>query len=224
MNKSKWLIFQTSHLTNEIIEKLLEFHFDSKRRKGFELINQEQEIIHCNYIEENRVKETIADPFGHTSEVETVRYLLTQFRLHKKENSSVQLFLEVLSPPRSIRSLIDALVEALGKITISEIKLSVIDIYKIIKLDSPRAKIIKLKASGIALPNQSELKIEINSIGDAFNDYQEFFPNTKGKIDKIRIESPFLKARGFFEINSNGLCAFDESAETIVRSLILSVV
>lgn len=220
MAKSRWLTLSTDISQREALSLLSRSSFSEDLGQGFEPISRSNNFIHCRFIERTVTKESSTNPFGETHEWETIRYTSTTFRLHKKCN--VGYLIEISNPPRTVRPLISALGETLGRITISEMHWPILDAYKTIKSRSPRARITKIKANGIKLSDTSSSKVEVTSSIDALNDFRSAFKKSDKYIERIRIENPFIEITDPLEISVNGACVFDESTDEQVRSLILN--
>jgi hypothetical protein len=222
MLKSKWLILKTELQLKLILKAFSKNQYESSKGVGFELVSYSEAAIQARFIEKLVVVEEISDPFGAITELETVRYVTTAFRLHFRPNEKGAYFLEISAPPRSLRTLVMAFQEAFDGVTIDEVSWSILKLFNSIKRGSPRARIVRLRAVGVSIPAASEARLEITSPTDAYADYREMFPRALGNIDRIRIERPFSDVEGPLELSVNGLCSFDESADDIVRSLILN--
>lgn len=223
MSKHKWLTFACEMMPVKLAQALLARSFDSETGHGFRVISRSKEVISSTFIERIVTQEKIVDPFGVITELETVRYSSIKFRLHFRTSNDLQYLLEVNDPPRSIRSLIMELSDALDGVTVGEVTLPLIKIYSKISNQSPRARIVKLKASGIKISNSSEMRVEVNSSIDAYADFEAFFSKSVAKVEKIKIERPFFDLVGSLEIGANGSCSFDDEAEEHIRSLVLGI-
>ena len=117
--------------------------------------------------------------------------------------------------------MLNLLQEVLGNIFVEDVSISLLDFFNSIKKDSPRAKIIKIKASSIKISKNSQMRVEVDSIDDAYYDFVKFIEFNDYKIDKIKIENPFSKSTAPIEIGANGFLNIDESSVDEIRSLIL---
>ncbi len=221
MTKSKWLLLEADLTLKQIFRALLRDSYNAEKGKGFEPLSKSHEHMRWRYIERVETKENVVDPFGNISEIQTIRYNIVKLRIYRFDANDSTYSLEIEEPARTTRPLIDALARALGHISIDEFRWPLLVFFTKLKAASPKAKIKKIKACGIPISESSVGKLEITSSGDAFTDFIKMFPAERNRIDKIRIDSPFIDAQGFLEISSNGLCTFDESSEDAVRKLIL---
>ncbi|MFI8616203.1 hypothetical protein ACIGHN_11910 [Acidovorax sp. NPDC077693] len=223
MAKSKWLFLDVDSSLSQINAALSLAKFDLEIGRGFEPLSRSTKALNYRFIEKTIEIERVADPFGEVNEIQTVRYAMTRFEIHRRLSSPGSYLLEIENPPRTVRSMIGALAAALGHITVYEVEWSVLDFYFRIKHESPRAKIVKLKASKIPISDSSAMKVEISSVKDAFADYLHKFPGSEGRIDKIRVDRPFMDVAGFLEVGANGLCIFDDEVGDRVKGMILSI-
>lgn len=223
MGKHKWLLLECDKTPELVVKALLAHGFQTELGRGFRATAKVSGFVSSSYVEKVMKVERIVDPFGSESEVETTRYVAINFRLHFRENNERTFLLEVVRPPRSIRTMLSELSEVMGRIAVSEINLPLIEIFKELRLDSPRARIVKLKASRLGISMASVAKVEVSSSVDAYRDYSSFFGESKGFVEKIKIERPFIDSNGALEIGVNGLCSFDEKVEDLVRELVLKI-
>lgn len=225
MSKHKWIWLQCDHSVGKVASILLKNSFDSLAGNGFRLSQKSKDEVNSTFIERIITHEKIIDPFGAQSDLETVRYQSTRFRLHARTRAEDEYnyLLEVENPPRSVRSLVAALSYSLGGVTIGEVALPVLTIYAELKKRSPRSKIVRLEARDISISDTTSIRLEVNSSTDAFEDFRKLFQGAEGKIEKVRIERPFSGSDGIFELSSTGVCLFDEVVEEEVRKLILDM-
>lgn len=221
MAKIKWLLLESDFSLNRLIKKLLDHPFSLEAGFGFRVISKSSTQVVASFIERITTIERITDPYGETSEFETTRYTSIRFKLIKRYDEAKFLF-EIYNPPRSIRPLTLGLGNILGSITVSEVVIPIMEIYSIMKSSSPRARIARLKASGISISVSSIIRVEVNSSEDAFHEFKNYFPKHGDSVEKIRVERPFPGDTGIFEVSANGLVSFEESSEELVRDLILA--
>ncbi|MGM9489610.1 hypothetical protein [Ideonella sp. YS5] len=220
MHKSKWLYFDGARSQRALISALRQCAFDADSGRGFEVIYRSGDRLRSKFIERIATREAVTDPFGFTTEFETVRYATTVFDLHMVINLPYQYVLEVGLPPRSLRPLIAALESALDQVTVKEADLALLHVFGELKKSSPAAKVTRIKASQLRLTAESEAKVELVSIKDAHKDFVKAF-GTAAKIDKLRIENAFGTGVGITEIARNGLVGHDPSVDDEVRSFML---
>lgn len=222
MHKSKWLYFDGARSQRSLISALRQCAFDADTGRGFDVIYRSGNRLRSKFIERISTIESITDPFGVTTEFETVRYATTVFDLHMVTDLPYQYVLEVGLPPRSLRPLIAALESVLDQVTVKEVDLALLHVFGELKKSSPMAKVTRLKASQLRLTPDSEAKVELVSIKDAHRDFVKTFGSAAAKIDKLRIENAFGSARGLTEIARNGLVIHDPSVEDGVRLFMLN--
>lgn len=223
MSKLKWLWLECNDTVAKVTNAILGQTFDLETGRGFIKVSKSKESISGVFIERTISREHTVDPFGATSEMETVRYQSTQIKVYIGFEQSGFL-LEVIDPPRSIKTLVTELANILNQLTVKELAFPILKIYERLKKKSPRARITRLIARGLAISQASEIKVEVHSSEDAFQDFNLKFPEAVERVEKIRIERAFSHGTGPLEISANGLCLFDESLEEEVRALILDMV
>jgi hypothetical protein len=222
MHKSKWLYFDAGRSQRSLVSALRQSAFDSESGRGFEVIHRDGGQVRSKFIERIATREQITDPFGVTTELETVRYSTTVFQLHAIGNLPYGYVLEVSLPPRSLRQLIAALEDALEQVAVKEVDLSLLDVFSEMKKSSREARVTRIKASQLRLTADSEAKVEFLSLKDAYKDFVKAFGNPAAMIDKIRIDRPFNGTAAPIEIARNGLVGHDDSSEDEVREFMLT--
>jgi hypothetical protein len=222
MHKSKWLYFDGAHSQRSLISALRQYTFDVDAGRGFDVIYLSGNRLRLKFIERIATIESITDPFGVTSEFETIRYATTVLDLHLVTGLPYKYVLEVGSPPRSLRPLIIALESVLDQVTIKEVDLALLHVFGELKKSWPTAKVARLKASQLRLTTDSEAKVELVSIKDAHRDFVKAFGSAVAKIDKLKIENAFGSVKGHAEIARNGLVSHDSSVEDDARLFMLS--
>lgn len=221
MRKSKWVSVDSDVSLKKVLPLLLRSPFDMEQGKGFEVLSRDQQCLQAKFIERCASAEEITDPFGVTTQVETIRYSTIRFQIHEIGQSDGRFLLEVAMPPRSLRSLAFALDAVLGGVRVSDIDLPLLQVFARIKHKSPKAKLVRIKASNLRVTDDSIAKVEFLSEVDAYRDFVAVFGKPSALIEKLRIERPFGDLEGFFEVSRNAVIAHDESADDDVRAFLL---
>lgn len=221
MIKCKWLRIESSLPPSKAMKAVLNRTYTNDVDRGFLALTRIRQSVAAKYTERTIVQESSVDPYGEVSESDAVRYSIISFRLHFCEPFDGNYVLEVFQPPRTLRHLLQELSDTLDGIVVHEPNIQLLNVYTDLKIKSFKAKIVRLKAAGIAISATSELKAEVLSSTDAYNDLISKFEKSKLKLEKIRIENPFPTTSGPLELSSNGLCCFDERVDEEVRSLLL---
>ena len=221
MIKCKWLRLQSSLPPSKVMKAVLNRTFSNDADQGFLALAKIDQSIFAKYTERTVIRENLVNPYGEVSESESVKYSIISFRLHYSDPFDENYVLEVLHPPRTLRPLLRELSDALDGIVVHEPKIQLLSVFTELKNNSFKAKIVRLKASGIEISPTSELKAEVLSSSDAYSDLISRFDESRLKLEKIRIENPFPTTSGPLELSVNGLCSFDERIEENVRSLLL---
>lgn len=196
--------------------------YSDDRGWGFNFLERTSQTISAYYIEKFVSKETIKDPFGDTSEIETIRYTNILFQLSHAISAPSEMVLEVASPPRSIRTLIQALSYCSDRIFASDVNIPLLSVYKELSKQSREARIVRIRATKVPISINSIAKVEISSSNDAYVDYLNAFEDTEKFIDKIEIDKPYGPSSGTLELSRSGLICCDEDSISRTRDLILS--
>lgn len=215
--KSKWYFLKCSKELMDIKDALSSYDFESDGDRGFRIEYGVSDVIKGRYIEKVVDNEIFNDPYGAESQVELIRYLNINFLIHKDELGRGRYLLEIVDPPRSIKCFIQLISELLDRITVEVINIRILDFYKTIYNESPRAKIVRIKASGINISTNSQMKVDIVSSGDALGDCISFFGVDKFNLEKIKIEKPFKGFESAIEVTNKGGFVFGEDLVTVGR-------
>jgi hypothetical protein len=221
MHRAKWLLFDGGGGHKALLTALRQNPFDPDSGRGFEITFRDARRLRCKFVERVVSTEEVTDPFGNTTHFEAVRYSTTLFQLHLLEDASYAYLLEVLLPPRSLRQLITALDNILEGVTVQEVELALFRMYAVLRSGSPTARITRIKASRLKLTADSEARVELLSVRDAYKDFGKAFGDPGAQLDKVKIERPFGVSSQVLEVSRNGLVAHDESLDDQVRSFVL---
>lgn len=219
MTKHKWKKFSCELKHEDLFRRINLRKFDNNI--GFRVNEFGHDFLYATFIEKIVDVIKVTDPFGVVEENKTIRYCSFDFHLYLLDEFNSIYLLEIIEPPRTVRSMLNLLQEVLGNIFVEDVSISLLDFFNSIKKDSPRAKIIKIKASSIKISKNSQMRVEVDSIDDAYYDFVKFIEFNDYKIDKIKIENPFSKSTAPIEIGANGFLNIDESSVDEIRSLIL---
>lgn len=219
MAKHKWKKFSCDLKHKDLFKRINSRKFENNI--GFRVNEFGNDFLHATFIEKIVDLIKVTDPFGGVEENQTIRYCSFDFYLYLLDEFKSIYLLEVIEPPRAIRSMLNLLQEILGNISVEDVSIPLLDFFNSIKKYSPRAKIIKIKASSIKISKNSQMRVEVDSIDDAYHDFTKFIELHEYKIDRIKIENPFSKSTAPIEIGANGFLNIDESSVDEIRRLIL---
>lgn len=222
MAKIKLVKLEIDGSPRSLATEIKHHKYVEERGWGFNFLERTPRAITAKYIERLVSKETINDPYGDTKEIETIRYISTRFQLTSANNDPSGLILEVTSPPRSIRTLLQALSYCSDRVFASEVRIPLLLIYKELSAESTEARITRIRASKVPISRNSLAKVDINSNEDAYIDYLRTFNKTEEFIDKIEIDKPYGINSETLEITRTGLICCDEDGVQRTRDLILS--
>lgn len=220
MTKHKWKKFSCKLNHKDLFLRINARKFENDI--GFRINHFDQEYISVKFIEKIVDVIKVVDPFGMVEESKTIRYCSFDFNLYLSDKNDSTYLLEIIEPPRTIRSMLNLLHEVLGDISVEDISISLLDFFRSIKKNSPRAKIIRIKASSINISKNSQMRVEVDSIDDAYHDFNKFIQGNDYKVEKIKIENPFSKLTKPIEICANGFINMDESVVDEIRNILLT--
>lgn len=210
MNKAKWLRIEVACTHKKLVDLVRLAQFNDRVGYGFDLSFRDKEKIFLRFIEKTASIEVITDPYGVSTSVETTRYSSIQFQLYVfSAGDTTRYFMEVNSPPRSLRSLVAALASTAPSVTVSEINIPVMDAFAVLRRSSITARLTRIKASQLKLTDDSVAKIDVVSTKNASADLKRFFPSNELTVDKIRVDRPFGSLAHAVELTRTGLISVD---------------
>lgn len=209
MHRIKWLLLEADLPHKSLIAEILSCPFEDERNFGFNLLDRDAASLRARFIEKISTVEMMVTPFGESSRIETTRYSSTEFHLFLLDKKNQIYLMEVNSPPRSLRSLIDGLAAVAGRTIVSEVQIPLLEIYRVIRGLSSAARVIRVKASQIQLTPNSVARVDVISTKDAALDLQTAFGDSTS-MDRIKIERPFGPLMHSIEISKNGLAIVDD--------------
>ncbi|MDP3457427.1 hypothetical protein [Methyloversatilis sp.] len=224
MHRSKWLCLSTSCNHKSVTEQIRSNRYNTEENRGFDISFRDSLKIGATFIEKTIEREIVIDPFGESTSIETTRYLSTSFHLHLLESKQdTRYALEILSPRKSIRSLIFTLSDVLRGAVVDEIKIPLIAAFNKIKKSSPDARIRRIKASSIKISEKSIASIDITSIEEADNDFFRAFGESDSIIERIWVTAPFDTYPHQFELSRSGNSTVDDFYKEKASDFILSL-
>ncbi|WP_186110683.1 hypothetical protein [Burkholderia gladioli] len=216
MNKTKWLKIEVECTHKKLVDLVRLAQFSERIGYGFNLLFRDERNVGLRFIEKIASVEVITDPYGVSTSVETTRYLSIRFQLYVfSAGDATRYFMEVNSPPRSLRTLVAALANTVPGVMVSEVDIPVLDAFAVLRKSSITARLTRIKASQLKLTEDSVATIEVVSVKNAAADLKRFFPSNDVTVDKIRVDRPFGTSAHAIELTRSGLISADvEYAET----------
>jgi hypothetical protein len=225
MNKTKWLKIEVECTHKKLVDLVRLSQFDERVGYGFDLSFRDGKKVGLRFIEKIASVEVITDPYGVSTSVETTRYSSIQLQLYVfSAGDTTRYFMEVNSPPRSLRTLVAALANTAPGVTVSEVDIPVSGVFAVLRRSSIMARLTRIKASQLKLTEDSVAKVDVVSTKNAAADLKRFFPSNDVIVDKIRVDRPFGSLAHAVELTRTGLISVDapftETASQFVLDLL----
>lgn len=221
MLRSKWLRFNCALDFKSLLSAIQRRQFDSSDGLGFELVSRGASNLKARFIERLLTIESVTDPYGVVTELMTTRYNTISFQLHFCPAGSFKYVLEITSPPRSVRPLVTALDSLSNGVTVGELDLNLLDVYRKLRIESKSVRIARLKVSKLRLTPDSEAKVDFTSLHDAYTDFTKVFGGIAVEVEKLKFERPFGNKAHCMEANRSGLFSVDEEFDDRLRDFLL---
>ncbi|QTO47433.1 hypothetical protein [Burkholderia latens] len=223
MHRAKWFKIEVDCAHKELVASIRAAQFDGDVGYGFDLSFRDESQIRARFIEKIATIETVTDPYGVSTDIETTRYSSVNFKLHSFLKSGGIYFMEISSPPRSIRTFISALSDIANGVMVSEVDVPVLEVFGNFRKNSASARLTRIKASQLKLTAESVARIDVTSIKNAASDLRRIFGDGDMSVDKIRVERPFGPATHAIELSRNGLVAVDDAFEDVASDFMLDL-
>ena len=203
--KSRWLKIDTEYSESEIFELISAYNYTQDSLSGFINVNYIQNIIEARFVEKISIIQYITDPFGNETEQVINSYNHIDFRFIDNN------YIEILSPPRSIKNLTKFLSKIFNHgLFISALKIDLKEALKksISSLDGIIVQ--KAKVSGLKIGKKGLASVEVKSISDALDDLHYFSKDSEYMLDKVSGIAILDTEKFEFEIIKQGLLSCDE--------------
>ena len=224
MNKTKWLRLEVECTHKKLVDLTRLAQFDDQVGYGFDLSFRDGKKLSLRFFEKIASIEVVTDPYGVSTNVETTRYSSIQFHLHVfSVGDATRYFMEVNSPPRSLRTLVGALADTAPGVTVSEVDIPVLEVFSVLRKSSISAHLTRIKASQLRLTEDSVAKVDVVSSKNAAADLKRFFPNSEVTVDKIRVDRPFGSLAHAIELTRTGLISVDTSYTETASQFVLGL-
>lgn len=225
MLKAKWFSFKTDLTHKGFLSTLQSTPYDEARGWGFDISTRGPKSATVRFIERVPFSEEITNPYGEKTTVSGARYqtAVCKFFSATKAERRTPYIVQVLSPPRSLRTLIASLASTAGNFEAAEIEIPMQDVASRILHNSVTGKISRIKLSQFNISPYTQAKLDIISIKDAAVDFASNFDITKVVVEKIRIENAFGPRPHCIEFSRTGSIACDEDYFDQLEAIFLSL-
>lgn len=210
MTKFKLLELTAEQPILRIAELLNERQFLRGRATGVELTDVQKTCIRGKFIEEIIANEVVIDPFGEEILNSVRRYSIFDFLIIPLKKN--RFLIRINNPPRSLKSFISILSDALGfGFTVVALEIDILAMIQHLRaLSSTRCCTIKkVRMANIYLSESSLAKIEVASKGDAYHDLQERINITDAMLERATVELKEGSVTSEVEFISKGIIAGD---------------
>jgi hypothetical protein len=215
--KSRWLKIDTEYNKRKIFEIISTNTYTQESLAGFIDINHFENYIEATFVEQVTITQHIVDPFGNETEQQINSYNHVVFRVIGKD------FIEVISPPRSIKSFTQFLTKIFKhELFISALK---IDLRTVLNnassaVDSMMVK--KAKVSGLKIGEKGLASVEIKSVSDALEDLYDFSRGSNYILDKVCGVITMDSEKFEFEISKLGYLSCHEDLHHLMVDILVT--
>ena len=213
MTRLKWFELLTNVQLPDISIALQERRFRRQGSScGFELIETSNDKLSARFIQEEKLTETVVDPFGEEISTSFIRYSHFLFSIVRGRE---YLLLRVHSGPRSLRVFISELSSALnGDIALSEISVNV-EAFVAMLRNIPGVRKLKVTQAvfyDVPITESSTGRVLIASQRNAIEDFKERLSG--GRLDRVSISVHFQDLLVLpIEVGSKGSLKIDPQWE-----------
>lgn len=203
MLKAKIVSLRIGKSLDGLVEALSHYYYSSEQGKGFELFEYDKSSLKAKFVKKVIYSELVVDPYGDESEVETIRFEECVFSIFPHDDC---FFLVVYNPPRTLKSLISSLSDAIR--TGVYVRTIDVDISGFLSALGESAElevdsIDRLQAKKIVVNESSRADVVFTSAKNAFEDAVAFLKNKEFFIGKVRIQLHTGYRRGRMEVSSS---------------------
>lgn len=187
MIKAKWLYSELPISINQLARLMKGHQYNESTGSGFLLSTSYSNRLIGKYIEKVVQISVIEDPFGVTSEVESISYYTCNFDWILDSN-----YLLIMEPPRSLRKFVNKLHDLTGLgLVISELNVCPKDWLLAIEKQADTTQVLQISAFGIKSSQTSTAKISVKGSSDVREAFSSIISNRRYLIDSIMFESNF---------------------------------
>lgn len=202
MIKAKWLNCELPISLHQLAKLMKGYQYTDNSGNGFLLSTATGTKLVGRYIEKIIKKTVIEDPFGQSSEVESISYYVCYFDWRADSN-----YMYVIDPPRSLRKFINALHDLTGLgLVMSELNVSPKLWLELIESDAMSVKILQISTYGIKVSKDAIAKIIVTGKSDVKPAFLDIMPNKKYLIDSVKFTADFDDLSVVGELTKSGMC------------------
>lgn len=211
MIKTKWFELSTQGTLEALATLLSQHEFRRGATSGLELISVNRKQIEGKFIEEIVGTELSLDPYGEEVRNEVHRFSIFPFVIYRAGRGI--FLLRVSSPPRSLRSFVQFLADAVGfGLVVSPITVDVRRFVEAVRelRGVHLVRIKKVRVGGIRLSGNSLGRIEVVSANDAYTELLDTLDVRDAVVEKAVIDFYVEGASWSAEISTTGTLTVEE--------------
>jgi hypothetical protein len=189
---------------------------------GFVDVYIEDNQLKGSYAETKTITRVVTDPFGVSQEFDFIDYSYVSFLIQKF--GPRRFVLTILSPPQSVKSLIDkfsAIIQ--GGIVVLSKDLNLNKLYSLL-LDTnelSNLRVDRLRVGNFSISDTAKASMEIVSRKSAFDEIDSVVCNRTFTVDKIKGRGLYRESSFTFELVKTGLGSVTEEVFPLIRALII---
>jgi|GEM_PF-3043978 len=223
MERYKWFEIGTGQTYEATVSALRACYFDADNGYGFRLEEPGSHLSEFSFIQESAEVEEYTDPFGEPVVYEIKRYIEISFAVILDAENT--LYLRVLNPPRSVKSVKDAFASVFGyRFYIAQVNLDIVYFMESVARLNGRVgfQVTRLKVTGLSIGEKSLGSLVVASTTNAIEDFKKSFPNSNHTIERLKFSLIMEGTRQEFEISSSGLLVVSHELSELVASAVHS--
>jgi hypothetical protein len=203
-----------SVLSNNFYEKLL--------GSGFVDVYIEDNELKGSFAETKTITRVVTDPFGISQEFDFIDYSYVNFSIQKVFPG--RYVLTILSPPQSVKSLIDKFSAIIpGGIVVLSKDLNLNKLY-VLLLDAEglsNLRVDRLRVGNFSISDTAKASMEIVSRKSAFDEIESVVRNRAFTVDKIKGRGLYRESSFTFELVKTGLGSVTEEVLPLIKTLLI---
>ncbi|MFC3282635.1 hypothetical protein [Litchfieldella rifensis] len=204
MKTIRWLRVKWPLPLLEVSKKLIANQYNEDVGRGFILASSGKNRIAGKFVERITEKAFIIDPFGNETESYSTTYYVAKFSF-----DSSSCFLELESPPRSIRKLASELHSMVGLgLELSDIKVDPLKWLQEIEASHTPLLVKNISSSAITVPKNGLAKISVSGKKDIRDEFSKVVGKRKRVIDLVKFSGDFNQCSISAEITKTGFIKY----------------
>lgn len=211
--KTKWINFVVELELEEISQHLSNHPFSHEIDYGFEVFFIDENRVEASYHEKVSFLEKFTLPDGSIFESEQIKIINFDFKVIK--NIKNRFLLEVLSPPRSLKSFIDKFEKSVGvPVFVSLVEINIRKLISYLKENSSvnSLNITNLSVPNVKIDNYNFADIELKSQKNILQSLDATFPNQDFSFKAMKVSFFYNYEKVILKVSNRG--SFDSSADT----------